>query len=90
MGPRLARRPPRWWPRRTAPSVAEALGLLGEPPYDEATWPDWTARVREATGRKGRALFLPLRHAVTGRERGPDMAALMPLLQVRPGARQDA
>ena len=70
--------------------VAEALGLLGEPPYDEATWPDWTARVREATGRKGRALFLPLRHAVTGRERGPDMAALMPLLQVRPGARQDA
>ena len=70
--------------------VAQALGMLGDPPYDEETWPDWTARVREATGRKGRALFLPLRHAVTGRERGPDMADLMPLLRVRPGARQDA
>ena len=70
--------------------VREALGMLGEPPYDEATWPEWTARVREATGRKGKSLFLPLRHAVTGRERGPDMADLMPLLQVRPGARQDA
>lgn len=70
--------------------VAEALALLPEPPYDERTWPDWTARVREATGRKGKALFLPLRHAVTGRERGPDMADLMPLLQTRPGARQDA
>ena len=64
--------------------VAEALGMLGDPPYDEATWGQWTARVREATGRKGRVLFLPLRHAVTGRERGPDMADLMPLLQVRP------
>ena len=70
--------------------VAEALSMLGEPPYDERTWPDWTARVKEATGRKGKGLFLPLRHAVTGRERGPDMAALMPLLRVRPGARQDA
>ena len=70
--------------------VAEALAMLGDPPYDEATWPEWTARVREATGRRGKALFLPLRHAVTGRERGPDMADLMPLLRVRPGARQDA
>ena len=70
--------------------VAEALSMLGEPPYDERTWPDWTARVKEATGRKGKGLFLPLRHAVTGRERGPDMTALMPLLRVRPGARQDA
>jgi glutamyl-tRNA synthetase len=70
--------------------VAEALSMLGEPPYDEATWPDWTARVKEATGRRGKTLFLPLRHAVTGRQRGPDMAALMPLLRTRPGARQDA
>ncbi len=70
--------------------VEQALGMLGDPPYDETTWPEWTARVREATGRRGKALFLPLRHAVTGRERGPDMADLMPLLQVRPGARQDA
>lgn len=70
--------------------VAEALAMLGEPPYGEDAWAEWTGRVKEATGRRGRALFMPLRHAVTGRERGPDMAALMPLLRVRPGARQDA
>ena len=69
--------------------VEEALEMLGEPPYDERTWPEWTARVREATGRKGRSLFMPLRHAVTGRERGPDMGDLMPLLRVKPGLRED-
>jgi glutamyl-tRNA synthetase len=38
--------------------------------------------VKEATGRKGKGLFMPLRKAVTGMERGPDMSSLMPLLQV--------
>ena len=64
--------------------VATAFDLLGEPPYDEATWSEWTGRVKEATGRKGKALFMPLRLAVTGRARGPEMADVMPLLQVRP------
>ena len=64
--------------------VREALSRLPEPPWDEATWPAWTAAVKDATGRKGRALFMPLRHALTGRTDGPDMAALMPLLQVKP------
>ena len=70
--------------------VDQALGMLGDPPYGPEAWGEWSGRVREATGRRGRALFMPLRHAVTGRERGPDMADLMPLLRVRPGARQDA
>ncbi|ETA53143.1 glutamate--tRNA ligase [Ponticoccus alexandrii] len=65
--------------------VAEALGMLGEPPYDAATWGTWTAAVKEATGRKGKGLFMPLRKAVTGRERGPEMAEVMPLLQKKPG-----
>ena len=65
--------------------VREALGMLGEPPYGPETWSAWTGAVKQATGRKGRALFMPLRHAVTGRERGPDMAMLMPLLKTRPG-----
>lgn len=62
--------------------VARALDMLPAAPFDETTWSDWTARVKDATGRKGRALFMPLRKALTGRERGPEMAALMPLLQV--------
>ena len=65
--------------------VAEALALLPEGPFDAGTWASWTAAVREATGRKGKALFMPLRKALTGQESGPEMAALMPLLQRVPG-----
>ncbi|MDI3335600.1 glutamate--tRNA ligase [Defluviimonas aestuarii] len=61
--------------------VAEAMALLPEPPYTEATWGEWTAAVKEKTGRKGKGLFMPLRHALTGQPHGPEMAELMPLLQ---------
>ncbi len=36
--------------------------------------------VREATGRKGRALFLPLRLALTGRSDGPELGPLLELM----------
>ncbi len=62
--------------------VAQAIALLPEGPFDETTWASWTTAVKEATGRKGKGLFMPLRKALTGRERGPEMATLMPLLQV--------
>jgi glutamyl-tRNA synthetase len=64
--------------------VAEAFGLLPEPPYTPETWGSWTAAVKEATGRKGKSLFMPLRLAVTGRQRGPEMADVMTLLQKAP------
>lgn len=62
--------------------IKEAMTMLPDGPYTDATWGEWTSAVKEATGRKGKGLFMPLRKAVTGRERGPDMASLMPLLQV--------
>ena len=62
--------------------VAEAMGMLPEMPFDTSTWSTWTAAVKEQTGRKGRGLFRPLRLALTGQEHGPEMAAVMPLLQV--------
>lgn len=62
--------------------VAQAMLLLPEGPFDDQTWGTWTAAVKEATGRKGRGLFMPLRKALTGQAHGPDMSALMPLLQV--------
>ncbi len=65
--------------------VREALALLPEPPYGPETWSDWTAAVKEKTGRKGKGLFMPLRRAVTGRDRGPEMADVMPLLHRKPG-----
>jgi len=66
--------------------VAEALALLPDPPYGPETWEAWTGAVKEATGRKGKALFMPLRKALTGRGRGPEMADFMPLMQARPRA----
>jgi glutamyl-tRNA synthetase len=64
--------------------VAEAMKLLPSPPYGPDSWSNWTAAVKEATGRKGKGLFMPLRKAVTGQAHGPDMASLMPLLQKVP------
>ena len=53
---------------------------LPEEPWDDTTWKTWTGRVAEETGRKGRVLFHPLRLALTGRENGPELARLLPLI----------
>ncbi len=47
---------------------------------DEQTWSAWTGELKAAHGRKGKTLFMPLRRALTGRDRGPDMGALLVLL----------
>jgi glutamyl-tRNA synthetase len=57
-----------------AAAAAEALDWGADP------WHALTNALKETSGRKGRALFLPLRLALTGREHGPDMAALLPLI----------
>ncbi|MET4101131.1 glutamyl-tRNA synthetase [Roseovarius sp. MBR-78] len=62
--------------------VAQALALLPEGPLDTDSWGKWTAAVKAATGRKGKGLFMPLRKALTGQAHGPDMARVLPLLQV--------
>ncbi|GMG81643.1 glutamate--tRNA ligase [Paralimibaculum aggregatum] len=61
--------------------VETALALLPPRPWGPESWGAWTEAVKRATGRKGRALFQPLRRALTGRDRGPEMARLMPLLE---------
>lgn len=62
-----------------APYLAQAATLLQDMPWDNP-WPALTALLKTATGRSGKALFLPLRRALTGRDHGPDMAALLPLI----------
>jgi len=57
-----------------------ALALLPPEPWDAEVWQGWTASLRDATGRKGRALYHPLRLALTGEEHGPEMRALLPLI----------
>lgn len=49
-------------------------------PWDTTTWKRVTDAVRNATGLKGKALFLPLRLALTGLDHGPDLAGLLPLI----------
>ena len=61
--------------------IKEALDLLPEGPYTKESWGEWTSAVKEATGRKGKGLFMPLRKAITGQERGPDMSDVMMLMQ---------
>ena len=58
----------------------QAAALLPPEPWDGATWGQWTNAVKAATGRKGKALFHPLRLALTGRDAGPELAALLPLI----------
>ena len=65
-----------------AECVAQAMAMLPEGPFDDTTWKTWTGAVKEATGRKGKGLFMPLRKALTGQSHGPDMSATMTLLQV--------
>jgi glutamyl-tRNA synthetase len=68
-----------------AAATARDLDWTGDP------WHALTSALKEATGRKGKPLFLPLRRALTGRDHGPDMAALLPLIgRARAVARLDS
>jgi glutamyl-tRNA synthetase len=81
-----------WWRVVTgpidAPAVAEedrdfltaAHRLLADAPFDADVWRTLTNALKEETGRKGKALFLPLRRALTGLDHGPDMARMLPLI----------
>jgi glutamyl-tRNA synthetase len=60
--------------------IAQAATALPPEPFDTATWKTWTEAVKAATGAKGRALFMPLRQALTGLDHGPEMTALLPLI----------
>ena len=60
--------------------VNAAAKLLPAEPWDGATWKIWTEAVKTATDRKGKALFMPLRLALTGLDHGPELAHLMPLI----------
>ncbi|MGC9129032.1 MAG: glutamate--tRNA ligase, partial [Acidithiobacillus sp.] len=70
----------------------EALGVLRETPEEfwaaaahtfsaqGEDWKAWVAALQEASGRRGRALFQPLRAALTGRLHGPELAGWCALM----------
>jgi len=60
--------------------LSQAADSLPPAPWDLTTWGVWTGALKAASGRKGKALFHPLRLALTGRESGPELAVLLPLI----------
>ena len=66
--------------REDPPFLDTAAAHLPPEPWTDATWKAWTGAVSAATQRKGKALFHPLRLALTGRETGPEMKTLLPLI----------
>jgi glutamyl-tRNA synthetase len=79
----------RWWTVVSGPVTPviedaafldKALAHLPPEPWDVSTWPKWTEAVKQATGAKGRALYHPLRLALTGLDRGPEIKDLLPLI----------
>jgi glutamyl-tRNA synthetase len=57
-----------------------AVDSLPDEPWGAETFRHWTEAIKRLTGRRGRALFHPLRLALTGEENGPELAALLPLI----------
>ena len=60
--------------------AAKAAFVLPQAPWDDTTWKTWTDAVKAETGAKGKALFMPLRKALTGLDHGPELKALLPLI----------
>lgn len=60
--------------------LAAAHRILSDAAFDADIWRTLTGALKDATGRKGKPLFLPLRRALTGLDHGPDMGQLLPLI----------
>jgi glutamyl-tRNA synthetase len=60
--------------------LAQATATLAGLDWDGDIWARFIAALKPQTERKGRSLFAPLRLALTGRDHGPEMAALLPLI----------
>jgi glutamyl-tRNA synthetase len=78
-----------WWRVVQGPITPEiaagdvlraARDTLPPEPWSQATWSEWTNAIKSVTGAKGKALFQPLRLALTGSDHGPELKALLPLI----------
>ena len=60
--------------------ITAAASLLPAGNMTEETWGAWTSTLKSETGRKGKGLFMPLRKALTGMERGPSVGDMLVLM----------
>ncbi len=63
-----------------ADHIAKVRELFPAGAVTPETWGIWTGIIKDKLGVKGKALFKPLRQALTGQEHGPEMAVLLPLI----------
>ncbi len=63
-----------------AAHIAKVVELLPQGEITAGTWGIWTSAIKDQLGVKGKALFMPLRQAITGQNHGPDMGVLLPLI----------
>ncbi|MEM6382533.1 MAG: glutamate--tRNA ligase [Pseudomonadota bacterium] len=89
-----------WWAMIEADEVDAALAdddrdyaaaaseVLPAEPLSAESWGLWTSALKDQTGRKGKALFMPLRKALTGMERGPEMGPILSLLGAQKAKRR--
>lgn len=60
--------------------IVTAAKLMPEGDLSGETWGAWTNALKAETGRKGKDLFMPLRKALTGMERGPSVGDMLVLM----------
>ncbi|MEO1304502.1 MAG: glutamate--tRNA ligase [Pseudomonadota bacterium] len=60
--------------------ITSAASLLPDGDFTSETWGAWTSILKSETGRKGKGLFMPLRKALTGMERGPSVGDMLVLM----------
>ena len=60
--------------------ISSAVECIPEDPFSYETWDSWTKSINAKTGLKGKALYMPLRVILTGKEKGPELKNFLPLL----------
>ena len=60
--------------------ISLVASCLPDEVLDENSWDKWLSAIKEKTDRKGKALFMPIRKAITGIEHGPELKILLPII----------
>ena len=60
--------------------IQAAIENIPNEPFNYDSWDDWTKSIITKTDLKGRSLFMPLRLVLTGKDKGPELKNLLPLL----------
>ena len=60
--------------------LKECATVLPKDPFNLKTWDEWLLNIKKISTRQGKELFKPIRLALTGKETGPELKFLLPLL----------